>query len=160
MTKKTEDKKSEKKRTAAKKPSAKKTASKKASVDKSDVKKIIKEKPVVTGPVILEAADPKDQKILGERARELAETMEVQESADDIVEVVEFVLAYEKYAIESSHVNEVYPMKEYTTLPGTPNFVLGIINMRGSILTVMDIRGFFNLPVEGISNLNRVVVVG
>lgn len=109
--------------------------------------------------VVLETADPKQRKILGERARELAETVEVQETGTDLVEVVEFVLAYEKYAIESVHVSEVYPMKEFTILPGTPSFVLGIINLRGSILTVVDIRGFFGLPVEGISNLNRIVVV-
>jgi purine-binding chemotaxis protein CheW len=50
-------------------------------------------------------------------------------------------------------------MKDFTTIPGTPPFVLGIINLRGKILSVIDIRKFFDLPVKGLSNLNRVLVV-
>jgi purine-binding chemotaxis protein CheW len=98
-------------------------------------------------------------RILKERAKELSEVQQEADLSDDSLEIIEFVLAYEKYAIESSYIDEVYPMKEFTPLPGTPPFVLGIINLRGKILSVIDIRKFFDLPVKGLSNLNRVLVV-
>jgi purine-binding chemotaxis protein CheW len=110
-------------------------------------------------PAPAEGQDPETRKILEERARELSETPQKEEQAEDYIEIVEFVLSYEKYAIESSFISEVYPMHEFTTIPGVPPFVLGIINLRGNLLSVIDIRRFFDLPVKGISNLNRVVVI-
>jgi purine-binding chemotaxis protein CheW len=97
--------------------------------------------------------------ILKDRAKELAEEQIDEIASNEYLEIVEFVLAYEKYGIESSFVKEVYPMKEYTILPSTPSFVLGVINLRGQILSVIDIRKFFELPIKGISNLNRVIVI-
>ncbi|MBN1781632.1 purine-binding chemotaxis protein CheW [bacterium] len=98
-------------------------------------------------------------RILKERAKELSEVPADDGIEENSIEVIEFVLAYEKYAIESSYIDEVYPMKDFTVVPGTPSFVLGIINLRGRILSVIDIRRFFDLPVKGLSNLNRVLVV-
>jgi purine-binding chemotaxis protein CheW len=63
-----------------------------------------------------------------------------------MLEAVEFVLAAERYAVESRRVREVYPLRELTALPCTPPFVLGIINVRGQVLTVPDLRPFFELP--------------
>ena len=99
------------------------------------------------------------EQILKDRALELSEITADETLDDDSIEIVEFVLSYEKYGIESRFVDEVYPMKDYTTVPGTPPFVLGIINLRGTILSIIDIRKFFDLPVKGLSNLNRVIVV-
>ena len=99
------------------------------------------------------------EQILKDRALELSEVSADETLDDDSIEIVEFVLSYEKYGIESRFVDEVYPMKDYTTVPGTPPFVLGIINLRGTILSIIDIRKFFDLPVKGLSNLNRVIVV-
>ena len=103
--------------------------------------------------------DNKLNAILQRRAQELAEEENKGLFTEGTLEIVEFILAYEKYGIESEFVNEVYPMKDFTVIPGTPSFVIGIINLRGQILSVIDIRRFFDLPVKGISNLNRVIVV-
>jgi purine-binding chemotaxis protein CheW len=75
------------------------------------------------------------------------------------IEVVEFLLSGERYAVESIRVREVYPLKDLTPLPCTPAFILGIINLRGQILAVMDIRRFFDLPIKGITDLNKVIVL-
>ena len=96
--------------------------------------------------------------ILKSRAEALAREPEKERHGDQI-EIVEFVLAYEKYGVESSYVREVYPLKEYTPVPCTPNFVLGIINVRGEILPVIDIRKFFDLPEKGLGDLNRVIIL-
>jgi len=75
------------------------------------------------------------------------------------LEVIEFVIAGESYAIESAWVGEVFPLTGLTRLPGTPPFVLGIVNLRGEIVSVVDLRGFFDLPAAGLTDLNKVIVL-
>ncbi|HDQ44063.1 MAG TPA: chemotaxis protein CheW [bacterium] len=99
------------------------------------------------------------RRILTERAKELALPVIEKKTDDSHVEVLEFLLSYEKYAMESRYVNEVFSMADFTHLPCTPDFVVGIMNLRGTILSLIDIRSFCDLPVQGLSNLNRVIVV-
>ena len=74
-------------------------------------------------------------------------------------EVLEFILAREHYALEISWIREVYPLREYTPLPGTPAFVVGIIHVRGRIVSVLDLKKFFELQNVGLSDLNKVIVL-
>jgi purine-binding chemotaxis protein CheW len=76
-----------------------------------------------------------------------------------IMEIIEFTLATESYGVESAFVREVYPLKDYTPLPGVPLFVLGIINVRGQILPVVDLKKLFNLPEKGLGDLNKVIIL-
>jgi len=99
------------------------------------------------------------KKILKARAQVLAQEPHAAGTSTESVEVVEFLLAYEHYGIESPYVREIYPLKELTPLPCTPLFVLGIINVRGRILSVIDIKKFFDLPEKGLTDLNKVLVV-
>ncbi|MEJ2201393.1 MAG: chemotaxis protein CheW, partial [Desulfuromonadaceae bacterium] len=100
-----------------------------------------------------------NQQILKKRALTLAEKPSDRTANKDLMEVVEFLLAEERYAIESSYISEVYPLRDLTTLPGTPPFVRGIINLRGKILSIIDLRIFFALPETGLSDLNKVIVL-
>ncbi|MBI4595678.1 MAG: purine-binding chemotaxis protein CheW [Candidatus Tectomicrobia bacterium] len=92
------------------------------------------------------------------RAKALALEPEKGQPGEQI-EVVEFILSNERYGLESLYVREVYPLKEYTPVPCTPPFVLGIINVRGEIFSIIDIRKFFDLPEEGLGDLNRVILL-
>jgi purine-binding chemotaxis protein CheW len=96
--------------------------------------------------------------ILRLRAQKLARAEERRDTGARI-EVVEFLLARERYAIASAHVREVYPLKNPTTLPGTPAFVLGIVNVRGQILSVLDLRELFGLPHQEVRDLDKVIIV-
>ena len=98
------------------------------------------------------------KKVLKERAAILARKPEAAASQTHL-EVLEFTLAYERYGIESAYVDEVYPLRDLTALPGTPPFVLGVINLRGRILSVIDIKKFFDLPEKGLTDLNKVIVL-
>jgi purine-binding chemotaxis protein CheW len=98
------------------------------------------------------------QKVLKTRADELAREAGREEYAE-YVELVEFMLGNERYGIESCYVGEVYPLKDYTPLPCTPPFVLGLINARGRIVSVIDIGKFFDMPEKGIGELNNVLIV-
>lgn len=99
------------------------------------------------------------KKILKARAKALAREEEEKKGVEECVEVIEFLLANEKYGVESNYVREVYPLKELTPLPCTPPFVLGIISVRGQILSVIDIKKFFDLPDKGLGDLNKVIII-
>ena len=99
----------------------------------------------------------KCQAVLTARARTLAAEAAAPPGAG--FEVLEFRLAGEHYAVENSWVREVYPLREFTPLPGTPPFVLGIIHVRGQIVSVLDLKKFFDLPSQGLSDLNKVIVL-
>jgi purine-binding chemotaxis protein CheW len=99
------------------------------------------------------------KKILKERARALAREPKGDGLREEQLELVEFLLAGERYAIESSWVREVYPLKDLTPLPGSPPFIPGIINVRGQIVSVVDLKKFFDLPSKGLANLDKVVIV-
>ena len=99
------------------------------------------------------------QRILKARAQALAREPMPEEAADSRIEVVEFLLAHERHAVESRYVREVYPLESLTPLPCAPAFVLGMINLRGEILSVIDIRKFFGLPEQGLTDLNKVIVL-
>jgi len=96
--------------------------------------------------------------ILRARAESLARETTKEESTEGFLEIVEFVLAYEKYGIESQYIREVYPLKDFTPLPCTPPFVLGITNVRGQVFSIIDIKKFFDLPDKGLTDLNRILI--
>lgn len=99
------------------------------------------------------------QRVLQERAQILAREAVPVETADEGIDVIEFLLAHERYAVASEYVREVYPLEDITPLPCTPAFVLGIVNVRGEILPVIDIKKFFDLPEKGLTDLNKVIVL-
>lgn len=98
-------------------------------------------------------------RILRERALAIAAVPDGEQTPTDGLDVVEFLLSHERYAIESSCVREVCRLENLTPLPCTPAFVLGIVNLRGEILSVIDIRRFFDLPRTGLSDLNTVIIL-
>ncbi len=99
------------------------------------------------------------REILKKRAQKLARAEIDTKVKEQPLEVVEFRLADETYAVECMHISEVYPLKSLTSIPGTPDFVLGIINIRGRIVSVIDMKTFFELPQKGLGDLTRVIVL-
>lgn len=96
--------------------------------------------------------------VLQARARALAQ-VPAEAAIMEHIEVVTFVLAYETYGIETAYVREVYPLKDLTPLPCVPPFVAGIVNVHGQVLSVIDIKTFFELPAKGLSDLNKVIIL-
>lgn len=104
-----------------------------------------------------------DNKHIKTVLKKRADLLKIAEKKTEIsgkqIDGLGFLLSEERYAIDSTYVSEVVPLKDLTPLPCTPAFVIGIINVRGKILSVIDLKEFFNLATKGISNLNRVIVV-
>ena len=99
------------------------------------------------------------QNILKTRAENLAREPEAEAKAGVSMEVVQFHLAGEDYAIESLYIREVHPLKGLTPLPCTPPFVSGIVNVRGQILSVIDLKKRFDLPDKGLTDLAEVILL-
>lgn len=97
--------------------------------------------------------------LLRKRALALAKEPPHEREDTPVMELVEFTLAAENYGIESRLVREIYPLKDFTSLPGVPSYILGIVNIRGGILPIVDLRIFFNLPEKGLGELNRVIII-
>lgn len=96
--------------------------------------------------------------LLAQRAILLAAEPAAAE-AEARVEIVEFLLGGERYGIETSFVAEVHPLKELTPLPCTPPFLLGLMNLRGKILSVMDLGRLFELPEREGGEPGKVIVL-
>lgn len=99
------------------------------------------------------------KQILKDRAKAFAMKPKNNTNTANSIEVIQFSLSYETYGIETLYVQEVFPLKELTTLPSTPGFLLGITNVRGKILPVIDIKKFFNLPEKGLTDLNKLIIL-
>jgi purine-binding chemotaxis protein CheW len=98
------------------------------------------------------------REILKARARVLAKTAAPPAEGKSIG-VVEFQLASERYAVEHRFVREVAVLRELTALPCAPAFVRGIMNWRGQIVPLLDIKKFFDLPETGITDLHSVIIL-
>ncbi|MFC1742936.1 chemotaxis protein CheW [Candidatus Riflebacteria bacterium] len=64
------------------------------------------------------------------------------------IQLVEFILNNEKYALNIEYVKEISPMLEIRPVPKAPEFVEGVINLRGDIRSVIDLRKRFELPIN------------
>jgi len=105
-------------------------------------------------------SDPEEiRRILGERAR-IAARPALEPDEAERLEILAFFLGGETYAVETSHVREVCRLKDLAAIPCTPPFVVGVMNLRGRILAIFDIGKLFELPSKGITELNRVIVMG
>ncbi len=89
--------------------------------------------------------DPASWHILQERAHALA-LQQVDTTIEQGDEVLSFRLGNDGYSLPARFVREVYPLQSWTPLPTTPAFVIGLVNVRGKILTALDVRPLLNIP--------------
>lgn len=104
-------------------------------------------------------SEEQKSKILKARAKLFAEESKEKRTKEDFQNILLFILAYETYGIELQYIREVYPLKELTPIPSAANYLLGIINVRGRILSVIDLKKFFDLPEKGLTDLNKVIIL-
>jgi len=83
-----------------------------------------------------------------------------QQSNDDpVLQWVTFRLDGETYGINVMQVQEVLRYTEIAPVPGAPAYVLGIINLRGNVVTVIDTRHRFNLHSGEVTDNTRIVII-
>ena len=77
----------------------------------------------------------------------------------DLKQFVGFMISHEHYGIDIMAVEEIIRMVEITPVPRAPVFVEGIINMRGRVIPIVDLRKKLNIMVSDESDSTRIVVV-
>lgn len=83
----------------------------------------------------------------------------VQTTNDKISQWVTFHLGEEIYGIDVLQVQEVLRITEISPVPGAPSYVLGIINLRGNVVTVVDARNRFGLSPKEPDDASRIIIV-
>jgi purine-binding chemotaxis protein CheW len=84
----------------------------------------------------------------------------VEEVTDSVViQLVSFMLDEVEYGVDILSVHEILRYPEMTRLPNTPKFIKGVINLRGNVLPVVDVRLRFGFPKGNITDLTRIIVV-
>jgi purine-binding chemotaxis protein CheW len=75
------------------------------------------------------------------------------------MQLVSFTLAKELYGIEITKVREIILITEITRIPETPNYLKGLINLRSTVIPVVDLRVRFGLPESETTDESRIMVL-
>lgn len=92
-------------------------------------------------------------------SNKFSQTADKNQAADQVLQWVTFRLQEETYGINVMQVQEVLRYSEIAPVPGSPEYVLGIINLRGNVVTVIDTRARFGLPPAEVTDNTRVVII-
>ena len=79
--------------------------------------------------------------------------------SDEVFQRVTFKLENETYGINVMQIQEILRYSEIAAVPGAPDYVLGIINLRGNVVTVIDTRSRFGLMPAEITDNSRIVII-
>jgi purine-binding chemotaxis protein CheW len=86
-------------------------------------------------------------------------SQDVESGNDPVIQWVTFRLDNETYGIRVMQVQEVLRVTEIAPVPGAPHYVMGIINLRGNVVTVINTRTRFGLPEAEIDDSTRIVII-
>ncbi|KZE73840.1 chemotaxis protein CheW [Paenibacillus elgii] len=75
------------------------------------------------------------------------------------LKVIVFTLGKEEYGVEVEKVRTIERMQPMTRVPKTPEFVKGVINLRGVVTPVIDLRGRFGFPESEYTDNSRIIIV-
>lgn len=91
----------------------------------------------------------------------MSATLEVQSdhAAGDLFQLVSFNLGKEEFAVDILKIQEINRIVEITKVPKSPDFVEGVINLRGKVIPIVDLRKRFGLPSSENTKDTRIVVV-
>jgi purine-binding chemotaxis protein CheW len=98
------------------------------------------------------------RRTLEERARALAQPLHAEKPADTL-EMVVMALGAERYGVDTQHVREVLVLAHLAPVPGTPAFWSGLVNIRGILYPVLDLRRYLALPEGDTAEARRSVVL-
>lgn len=80
-------------------------------------------------------------------------------TTDELLQLVSFKIGGEEFGVDILRVQEINRMLEVTRVPNSPEFVEGVINLRGKVIPIVDLRTRFGMPRKEHDNDTRIVVV-
>lgn len=81
------------------------------------------------------------------------------DASSEVIQLVSFLLDEVEYGVNILCVHEILRYPELTRLPNTPAFIKGVINLRGNVIPVVDMRIRFGFDSADITDLTRIIVV-
>ena len=84
---------------------------------------------------------------------------EPEKTVDDVVQLVGFIIGNEEYAIPILSIQEIIKPIEYTRVPQVPDYVMGVFNLRGDVIPLINLRKKFNLQSENQTDDTRYMVL-
>lgn len=100
-----------------------------------------------------------DLEVLHERALALARQDDSSEPIGKQLELFCFRIHDETFGFDARYSREVFRMKQYTRVPCTPDFVMGVTNYQGEFYSLIDLGRFFERPRLAFTNLNQVIAI-
>lgn len=82
-----------------------------------------------------------------------------EKTSEEVFQWVTFKLENETYGVNVMQVQEVLRYTEIAPVPGAPDYVLGIINLRGNVVTVIDTRLKFGLMPAEVTDSSRIIII-
>lgn len=82
-----------------------------------------------------------------------------EENMDDVVQLVGFVIGEEEFSVPILSIQEIIKPIDWTRVPRTPDYVLGVFNLRGTVIPLIDLRLKFGLPSEKMTDNSRFMVM-
>ncbi|KAA1172746.1 purine-binding chemotaxis protein CheW [Marinobacter salinexigens] len=96
---------------------------------------------------------------IAQRSRSMAAGLPEQQEAVELWNGIGFVLAGERYVAPMGEITEILHVPRFTHIPGVKTFLLGAANVRGRLLPLVDLAGFFDIPRSSRSQRERRVLV-
>ena len=85
--------------------------------------------------------------------------METSTVTENVLQLVSFTLANEEYAVDILNVQEINRITEITKVPNAPDHVEGVVNLRGKVIPVINLRKKFGLPEKGAGDTTRIIIM-
>ncbi len=82
-----------------------------------------------------------------------------EENMENIIQLVGFVVGEEEFSVPILSIQEIIKPIEWTRVPRTPGYVLGVFNLRGTVIPLIDLRLKFGLPSEAMTENSRFIVM-
>jgi len=89
----------------------------------------------------------------------MTEIEEIKAVASDLLQLVSFSLGNEEFGVNILCVQEINRIQQITKVPNAPDYVEGVINLRGRVIPVIDLRQKLNMPRKDHDNSTRIIVV-
>jgi purine-binding chemotaxis protein CheW len=104
------------------------------------------------------AISPDMERILAERAQALARSLE-DEPVGEHIDLVVLTLGAERYGVDVHYVEEIRPLDALTPVPGAPRIWAGVVNLRGHLYPILNLRRYLEQEGEGALESDSVVLV-
>jgi purine-binding chemotaxis protein CheW len=89
----------------------------------------------------------------------MSEVITKQNGADELLQLVSFNIGEEEFGVDILQVQEINRMVEVTRVPNAPEYVDGVINLRGKVIPIIDLRRRFGMPRKEKDKNTRIIVV-